>query len=107
MRKIVLAFALCAPLALGACSPQAAATVDTSVQAAEIGLTGAFRLALVYTSLPRCPATTICSDPARVAQIKSLATTAHDAVVAARSNAGLLSVALTAIQDLKSAIPAS
>lgn len=108
MRKLFLAPLCGALLALGACAnPQVQAKVDVSVQATEIALTDAFKLATIYTSLPRCgtAAVSLCSDAATVAKIKSLATTAHDAMVMARKDAAFLGAALTAISTFRNAIP--
>lgn len=100
---VILAIGLASSLAACASSPR----VTNNVLAAEQAMTTAQQLALIYTTLPRCPATAPCSDPATVARIKSLDQTAHDAVVAARSNEALLSLAISAIGNFKSAIPAN
>lgn len=95
---------LTALLTLAACVNP---SVTSKVDAAVVGLTAAERAALIYTSLPRCPTTVICSDPATVAKIKSLDNQAYVAVKAAEQNEALLSAALSSISTLTSAIPAS
>lgn len=100
MRKLILAGAL----ALAACQPTA--QVSNAVSAAVIALTDVDRLVLVYTTLPRCPGATICSDPATVVRVKALAQKAHDAVKLAEANETMLSDAILAIENLRHAIPA-
>lgn len=103
MNNALKPLAVAAMLALGACqNPQVSAKVDAAI----VSLTTAERLALVYTSLPRCPVSApICSDPARVAQIKSLDMKAYTAVKVAEKNEALLSAAIDAVQSFQSAIP--
>lgn len=97
MRKIILATALA--LTLGACANQAAqTTVANDVAAAEVALTVADQVALAYTSSP-------AADPTVKARIKSLAQTAYNAVRAAKADGAMLAVALTAIQNLRAAVP--
>jgi len=92
-------------VALVGCS--ASSTQTNDVAAAEVALTGAERLALVYTSLPRCPGATPCSDAATVATIKSLDNQAYAAVTAAKGNPSLVAAATAAVAALTNAIPAS
>lgn len=80
------------------------------VEAAEIALTDAERLALIYTSQAPCGAAgaapaPLCSDPATKARIKQLDQSAYQAVKAAEANSSLLDAALDAIKLLRSAIP--
>ncbi len=107
MRRLLIGAVLAA--SLGACaSQQATNAVSSDVAASEIALTAAETLALSYTSLPRCPkAAPACSAQATVDKIKALDNTAYNAVVMARSNAGLVGFAVTAISDLRNAIPGS
>jgi uncharacterized lipoprotein YehR (DUF1307 family) len=99
MRKIILASVLA--LSLSACANQAAqTTVANDVAAAEVALTVADQVALAYTSQPT-------ADPATKARIKSLAQTAYNAVKAAERDSTMLAVALTAIQNLRAAVPAN
>lgn len=103
-------FMLCSLLVLAACvDKEVANTVNNDLAAAEVSLTGVERLAKIYTDLPRCGSvkvtTAICSDPVLVSKIASLDSTAYNAVRAAKTNSAMLSVAITAIQDLRSAIP--
>lgn len=106
MRSILCGAAL---VALTACAPQPTTNAVTSdVAATEIALTAAETLALSYTSLPRCPiAAPACSTQATVDNIKALDNKAYTAVVAARSNSALISVAVTAISAFRNAIPGS
>lgn len=92
-----------------ACTPQATTNaVSSDVAATEIALTAAETLALSYTSLPRCPvAAPACSTQAAVDNIKALDNKAYTAVVAARSNSALISMAVTAISAFRNAIPGS
>ena len=105
MRVIIVGFF--AALTLSACASQQAATIATnSVAGAEIALTAAEKAALVYTSLPRCPSSSLlCSDSALVSKIKSADNVAYETVTAARSNSALVAVALTSIQTLTNLIP--
>lgn len=94
-------------LVLGACA-STSGRVSNAVDAAVVSLTTAERLALVYTSLPRCPVQKpVCSDPSTVARIKDLDNKAYAAVKAAESNEALLSVAIAAVQSFQSSIPNS
>jgi hypothetical protein len=85
--------------------------IGNGIAAAEQSLTLAERLALRYTSLPQCGAKEVkgfiprCHDPVIKAKIKALDNTAFDAVMAARNNEGLLSVAVSEIGNLSAAIP--
>jgi hypothetical protein len=88
----------------------AAACTSTSVvndvSAAEIALTAAFRVVVIYESLPRCGGTaTICSNQATVDNIKALSTKAYTAVKAAEQDETLVSAAWVAISSLTSATP--
>lgn len=95
-----------------------APVVTNDVAAAEVALTAAERVALIYTGLPRClvvgsalmPVTVgspkICSSQTAVDRIKALDQQAYDAVMAAKRNAGLISAAWSAISVFQSAIPA-
>lgn len=90
--------------------PPAARTpiVAKSVAAAQIALTNLERVALRYTSLPRCtvPVTVpVCSDPATVEQIKHYDNVAFDAVMRARRNGALLDMAVGAINMFQRVIP--
>jgi hypothetical protein len=103
-RKLILAAALCGSLA--ACSTAPTTTVSNSVAAAQIALTNAERVALLYTSLPRCPVNPPpCSDPATVQRIKDYDNKAYDLVKAARNNEALIGVAMAAIETFSSVIP--
>jgi TRAP-type C4-dicarboxylate transport system permease small subunit len=102
MRTLLLATAL--TLSLAACSTSQ--PVSNDVAAAEIALTSAERVALIYTTLPRCGgAVTICSAQATVDKIKALDTEAYTAVKAAQKNSALISAAWAAISSFQSAIP--
>lgn len=102
MHKIIAAVAL---LVLAGCA--APPTVSKSVAAAEIALTNAERLALIYTTLPRCGPVSppLCSDPGIVQTIKDYDNRAYAAVMAARSNEALIAVALSAIDAFGGVIP--
>jgi|SRR5579863_284665 len=109
MKGIVMSFhrsLLALPLAVGLFSC-ANPGVSAKVDAAVVGLTAAERAALVYTSLPRCPAAAICSDPATVQRIKDADNTAYAAVKMAEANEALLGAALQAISALTSTVPAT
>jgi hypothetical protein len=86
-------------------------TISQGVAAAQQSLTLAEKLALRYTSLPPCgPKEAVgfiprCHVPAIKAKIKELDNTAFNAVMAARNNEGLLSVAVSAIGKLSAAVP--
>lgn len=92
-------------LATACASPGVANKVDAAV----VALTTAERLALNYTSLPRCgtsPKTpVVCSTPSVVAAIKAADQKAYDAVKAAEKNEAFLSMALVAIADLGTTVP--
>lgn len=103
MKRAILV-GICACLGLAGCASPSS-RVQNSVVAAEEGLTAAERAALIYTSLPRCPARTVCSDPAVVARIKLLDNQAYTAVMMAKQNEALVGAALTAISSLASAVP--
>lgn len=127
--SILRALALLAPILLLACQPAPPASVVApttpaaapalppaartpvvakSVAAAQIALTNLERLALRYTSLPRCGspgATPVCSDPATVQRIKDYDNVAFDAVMRARRNSALLDFAVGAINALQAVIP--
>lgn len=104
MNRLILAVALCGSLA--ACSTAPTTTISNSVAAAQIALTNAERLALVYTSMPRCHvAPPPCSDQVTVQRIKDYDNQAYDAVKAARENEALIGVALVAIDTLVKAVP--
>lgn len=109
MKRTLIAAALLCGTALAGCQPGGVSStpvVGNSVAAAEIALTNAERLALKYTSLPRCPAATvICSDPATVQRIKEYDNKAYAAVVSARSNEALIGLALSAIDAFGGVIP--
>jgi len=84
--------------------------IGNGVAAAEQALTLAERIALRYTSLPQCGSEVKgfiprCHDPAIKAKIKALDNTAFNAVMAARNNEALLSVAVSAIGNLSAAVP--
>jgi hypothetical protein len=103
---MIRALAVAACLAATACSTsgQTVAKIDAAV----VALTTAERVALIYTSMPRCtapPTTTFCSSPSVVAEIKSLNMTAYTAVKAAEANSAVLQAALDAIGNFQSAIP--
>lgn len=103
---VALVFVVLAGLGLSACNTSGVAPViDNSVAAAEVTLTAAERTALIYTSLPRCPKVTICSDPVIVAKIRRLDNEAYDAVKLARKDAGLISGAIAAIAAFQAVIP--
>lgn len=93
---------------LGACAA-AQTHADNSVAAAETALTAAEQAATLYTSLPRCAphGSPLCSQASVVASIKAADNTAYSAVVAARHNKAMLSLALQAIADLRAAVPAN
>jgi hypothetical protein len=96
--------------ALGLTIAGVAACTSTSVQndvsAAEIALTAAERVALIYTSLPRCGgAATICSKQVTVDSIKALDLNAYTAVKAAEQDETLVSAAWIAIASLSGAVP--
>jgi hypothetical protein len=104
MKRIILAAALCGSLA--ACATPPTTTISNSVAAAQIALTNAERLALVYTSMPRCHvAPPPCSDQATVQRIKDYDNKAYDLVKAARENEALIGVAMVAIDTLVKVIP--
>lgn len=95
-------------LALTACvSEKETAPVQTSVASVEIALTAAEKLALNYTTLPRCGTAFVplCSDPVVVAKIKSMDNTAYNAVVAARKDTNLIAAALIAVNEFSSIVP--
>jgi hypothetical protein len=93
-----------ATLALVGCA--AAPAVQNDVAAAEVTLTAAERLALIYTTLPPCGgAARICSDQATKQHLKDLDNQAFMAVKAARQNSALLSAALSSIAAFRNAIP--
>lgn len=97
---VVAALMVAGVLSLSACK---STTVANDVAAAEIALTGAEQVALVYTSRPRCGGTvTLCSDQVAVDKIKAADQKAYDAVKAARDNSGLISAAWIAISSLQS-----
>jgi anaerobic selenocysteine-containing dehydrogenase len=85
--------------------------VSQSVAALEQSLTIAEKLATRYTSLPACgPKEAVgfvprCHNPAIKMKIKALDNTAFNAVMAARNNEGLISLAVAAIGNLSSAVP--
>ncbi len=103
MKHMLSLFAV--PLVLlVACS--ASTSVNNDVAAAEIALTSAERVALIYTSLPRCGGTaTLCSTQVTVDKIKNLDLQAYTAVKAAEKDSGLISAAWVAISTLQSVIP--
>lgn len=107
MMRPAAAIAFTAALSLSACASQEAHnTVSNDVLAAEQTLTATERLALIYTTLPRCGGVArVCSDHATVQKIKDLDNQAYMAVKAARQNAGLLSAALAAIGAFQKAVP--
>ena len=98
--------ALVLAAALAACA-NAGAGISAKVDAAVVGLTAAERAALVYTSLPRCPAAALCSDPATVQKIKDADNIAYAAVKAAEQNEALLGAALSAVSALQGTVPAT
>lgn len=108
LRKPALAGVFAAVLFVlpGCATDNARAEVRSKVSAAVVTLTTAERLALIYTSQPRCPAPVPCSDPVLVQRIKDADNQAYAAVKAAERNEALLGVALTAIQNFQSVIPA-
>lgn len=85
---------------------------NNDIGAVQVALTGAEQAAKIYTDLPRCGSTraggsSVCSDPATVKKIGDLDNTAYNAVIAARSNSGLLAAAQAAITQLVSVVPAA
>lgn len=104
--QITAIVALCAAIALSACA-NSSNQVASDVAAAEVSLTTAEHLALLYTKLPRCAtgSPAICSDQVTVDKIKSLDNQAYIAVHAAMDNKGTVSAALTAISAFSTAIP--
>jgi hypothetical protein len=111
MIKTAHTLAALAVLAAAACSSPGVPTVSpspvvsNSVAAAEIALTNVERLALRYTTLPRCPAAALCSDAATVQRIKDADNKAYAAVMAARHNEALLGLALSSIEAFGSVVP--
>lgn len=99
MNRYIIAVAFF--VSLSACNPQA----SSDVAAAAVALTAAEKLALSYTSLPRCPAATACSDEATVTKIKAADNTAYDAIKAAEANPALVGTAVSAITTLRNLIP--
>jgi hypothetical protein len=107
MKRLIAAPLLC--LGLAAC-PATTPPVAQDIAAVEVALTATEQLALVYTSLPRCVtpgAAALCSAQGTVDSIKAADNVAYKAVVAARSNSGLITAALSAIGALRSTVPAS
>jgi hypothetical protein len=91
---------------LANCAGTGGGSVSSKVAAAVVSLTTAERLALIYTSQPRCTvAPPPCSDPATVQRIKDADNQAYAAVKAAEQNEAMLGSALTAIKNLQSVIP--
>ena len=111
IRRLLAAKRRAAPIAaaafiglLAACSTST--SVSNDVAATEIALTAAERVALIYTTLPRCSSSaTLCSTQAMVDKIKSLDQRAYTAVEAAKADSALISAAWVAISTLQSAIP--
>jgi hypothetical protein len=82
--------------------------VASEIAAAEVSLTMAQDLALIYAKLPRCGGkANVCSDQATVDKLKSLNRTAYTAVHAAMNNEALIADAFVAISTFSSAIPKS
>lgn len=113
MKRIILAAALCGSLVACSTAPTIGTppisqtpVISNSVAAAQIALTNAERVALLYTTLPRCPVNPPpCSDPATVQTIKDYDNKAYDLVKAARNNEALIGVAMAAIETFSSIIP--
>jgi hypothetical protein len=102
---IAVAFAI-GLTTIGLAGCKSSTSVQNDVAAAEIALTAAERVALIYVSLPRCGGTaTLCSAQATVDKIKVLDNNAFTAVKAAEQDETLLSAAWVAISSLSSAIP--
>jgi|SRR6266851_6825040 len=110
-RRALLRSTALFPVALALAGSLAACTstaVGNDVAAAEIALTGAEQVALIYTGRPRCGGTVkLCSSQTVVDQIKKLDQQAYDAVQAARKNSGLITAAWIAIGSLQSATTAA
>lgn len=81
------------------------ASAGNDIVAAEVALTAAEKATVLYERLPRCPGPAVCSDQAVVNKIKALDQTAYNAVKAAEANPALVSAAVSAVTDLKNAIP--
>lgn len=95
MRILPLALAL----ALAGCAGQSTTvTAANTVASAEVGLTAAEKLALIYEQSPS-------PNPAVVAQIKAADNTAYNAVKEAEAGDGTLNAALAAISALTKLVP--
>lgn len=108
MRRLLTCLAILPLLALTACpSQQTTATVANSVAEAEVMLTAAEDTAKIYVTFPNCPALKggLCSTEANRQKIKDLDNTAFAAVKLARSNAGTVAAAVSAIAALIAATP--
>src|SRR5690242_310761 len=104
--KYLAAPLLAAMLGLSACTTPP--TVANDVLAAEQSLATVERLALIYTTLPRCGGVArICSDPVTVQRIKDLDNQAYMAVKAAEQNSAMLSLAIAAISNFSSVVTAT
>lgn len=105
MKGAILIASAVIPLALAGCQTPA----QTTVAEVAVALTGADQAALRYAELPRCPqsAGVLCSDGAKVAQIKTAAQTAYDAVKTAEASgaAGDRALAVSAVGALSVLIP--
>lgn len=104
-------FALTIALVVGLAACNATTTVTNDIAAVEVGYTEALRVGKIYTDLPRCGSqraggSKVCSDTATVARMSDYATKAHDAIVVARSNSGLISLAVSAVANFRASIPA-
>lgn len=93
--------------AAGCAGVTATSIADKSIAAVEQSLTVLEKAALQYTSMPPCGATLsrVCSDPSIKAQIKAADMAAYTAVAAAAANRGSLDAAMTALDNLRRAIP--
>ena len=104
MRNLILT----ACLALAGCSGQSAPVAYANgVASAEVALTQAEKAALVYTSLPRCPAAPVCSDSVIVASIGAADNKAYAAVQALKAGTGTQDAAAAAVAVLLAIIPAA
>lgn len=97
------------------CASKTATSPGGTVAAADVAafeqsVTIAETLALDYTSLPPCPATSrLCADPIVKARIKVYGQRAHDLAVALRTSptAVALAAAQAALADFKATIPSA
>ena len=96
--------AACANKGVPATTAGSAGPIATDVGTVALALTAAERLAIAYIKLPRCPAPAPCSDPAIVAKIAAADNAAFNAVQAARTGAGTVDAAWSAIATLQLAV---